>query len=265
MFDIASMIFQIRAVTNQRVDNAEQGFFTDLEITKIMQKGWNSLYYEMVTARKGYFVKSIDFNVGSGNFYTLPDDHFRIYKLQKKLGDKNFVQVDEVDIIDEEWYENRLAIDTYWYSQSEDSRPDRAFVILNNTLVLMPPNSAQGAYRLRYVPVVPEIESALINPPATIIDPNDENAMIANPLKQGFYFRVPAGFEEWIQWETAIRIGIPEEGELKNMKEERAIIWNRITEWMSDRTNNKPKSIKRTVDFYGNRYQNLSRGWPRGF
>lgn len=269
-FDIAPMILKIRGVTNQRVDDAEQGFFSDQEIINYMQDAWASLYYEMVSARKGYFVKNEEFIVGSDSKYSLPFDLFRIYKVQYKLGDNNYLPIEEIDLVDEEWYENRVALDQYWGTIPESSRPDRGFVLLNNDLHLFPPSSASGAYRLRYVPKVPDIESTLINPPEMIENPEydemsnpDVPQTISNPARQDFFFNVPDGFNLWIQWEAALTIGIPEEGDIKNIEKKRNEWMERIKKWMSDRTNNKPRSIKRTVDYHGNRYSNTFRGWPQ--
>ena len=262
MLDLSKLTSKIRGITNQRVESSEQAFFTDEEIKDYMQDSWSNLYYMMVEARKNWFNKETNFTVADGDRgkKKLPLDFYRMAKLEYIYGqansgvEDNTLEIDEISVGEDQQYQQKIAYDSYWGPRRiDDTYPERAFILHPDHVELFPKISSSGNYKMLYIPECLPIDSELINPPE------------GSPLLASKYFKLPRGFENWIKWETSVMIGIPEEGDLDNIRKELVVAKRKVTQWCSDRTNKKAKSIKRTVDYHGRRLDSsTSRFWPHG-
>lgn len=243
MLDVPRLIRLIRGLANQRVDSSDQGFFSDDEVKEFMQTHWGTLYKKMVKSREKYFVDSKEFLIdASTNVFELPVALYKILKLDYMLGGDPLqtIPLKEIDIRDENRYQNRTSYREGWfgYEYDDDNLPYRAYLWEGNKIAILPRNTSQGKYLLKYVPDTPLIDSEDI--------------------------RIPKDFDNYIVYATAITIALPEEGDLKNLKEERAYWSSMIDEWMSDRTQKQARSIRRSVDYEGRRHDGHNRFWRDG-
>lgn len=249
------MISLVRGYTNQRGQDSDTFFFTDAEIMAFLTKNWNDLYYMMTNARENYFLKKISRKVDANDEIVI-SDLYRILKIDYVYSNSYKTTVQEVDLRDE----NRLNNDGYYYNNTpfvggyrgDDSY--RSFIVQNNnTIKIIPANHNSGDYEISYIPEPPELQVQHgADSPAGL----GLGITIDNPA-----INIPKGFDMWIILSTSIDIGIPEEGDLKNLMAKQKYWLNRINDYMTSKTNLQPKKIHKAIDYSGASRESIEGLW----
>ena len=232
ILNVPEMIEQARGLANQRAEITDQAFYTDNEILGYLRKSFVRLYNQMVKARNQWFqVTSVIDNpvyIGDGE-YTLPTDFYKLNKLDYKRYDS------WIELIRMNMKSENIAEEQYpgWWA-FRTGRPwtygdvyEGYFYTGSKTIKVVPKQLRSYPLRLKWVPEAPVLQMG-----NTTID-------------------LPSGFEEYIIYQTAITIAVPEEGDLKNLNNEYAKIEAMVGDWMKDRSHLDPNRINKRIEFSG--------------
>lgn len=235
MLNLVYILKRVRQLTNQRTQVQSQAFFNDSELKEILSGVWRRFYNKLVQARENYFIEETDFVLPEGaDEYEAPQDFYKIKKLDLKISDNNYLTIKEIKLREENREDLGRYIGIPYEAQRYQDR--RGYYLLNShTVKIVPQDISQGTYRLKWVPKAPPIEIM-----------NDEGTLVSNPN-----IKIPAGFDEWLIFKTAVLAGLPEEGDLKNLKEEFKEVEDEISQWMSDRSQDQTHKIAKVIDFFG--------------
>ena len=228
------MISEVRGLANQRSEVTDQAFFDDNEIKRYLNKSWFDLYNRMVAARENYFEKEINFNLNeTQNDYTLPEDLYKILKLDYSYANNFHRQVEEIQMDEENRYENLYNRDWPFIYGTEK----RVFFFLGERQIrLLPSDNIQGRYRLKYARRYPETTDSSGNKLLNIEHPD---------------ISIPDGFEQWIIYRTALTILLPEEADTKQLKDDMMYWQGRVEDWMKSKSAGQPKKIIEKLDYSG--------------
>lgn len=240
--NVEKMLRMIRGYTNQRTADSDNAFFKDSEIIEFMESSWNDLYAMMTNARENYFQKRIKKVItGQGSRDTpvdiLIEDLYKILKIDFLYGSEYKVRVRETDFRSENRLQNNgvYYYDSPYIDNPTDDQNYRSFIVHNNDQVrILPSQNSQGTYEITYVPSPPPLQVM------------QAGELIDNPV-----INIPKLFDMWIILCTAIDIGIPEEGDLKNLMDRKNYYQGMINDYMASKTNLYPKRVHKTLDFMG--------------
>lgn len=204
---------QIKEESRERANMENSGFISDSELGRYVNKSIRALY-DLIMTKYGedYFVNAEPFEIVVNNTqdkYDLPDDFYKVVGVDLKVGTNNGISMQPFM-----WQERNNYLNSYIASWGEDGVVRARYRIMDNNpgkIWFIPSPTGGFNVDLWYVPVPPELE-----------DEDDE-------------FNGFNGWEEYVIIDAAIKMLGKEESATKDLKLERQLIIDRITETAANR------------------------------
>ena len=213
---MSSTLATLRTRVRQRADMVDSDFISDSELLTYINESYAELYDLLVATYEDYYTEetSLSLSDGSGTI-PLPADFYKLRALDKDLGGQ-WVTVYKFD------FNARNAQPT---GIREPYLRDTYYRIVRQDLKLAPEATADGSYRLWYIP-----EFTALSAESDTVD-------------------VPAGFDEYIVIDAAIKCLVKEESSTTALDNAKAAMMKRIENMAANRDAGQPEAIADINEF----------------
>lgn len=219
---IANLIKDVRALTDQRISANSHPSNSDEEIKRALQRSANMLYYDLIDTAENYSVKEVGTNQGEGiaveryGRISMPEDFYKIKLVGQVLGEGNIREIKEANI--NKIYKTNAGFYDYYRDGYHTSDYDLKYIFINKTLVIVPEDRNEGLYAYIYNPDAPELEN----------------------------LDVPKGYLDFLVYDACIDAGGSIESDVREWITKRDQLKMKIQEWASNRNSLYPNKIVRS-------------------
>ncbi len=224
---MASTLAELKTRVRERCDMENSTFISDSELTTYINESYAELYDLIIATYEDYYTVEVDLTASNQDgVLTLPSDFYKLRGLDRSLGSSN---------------EDYITVYKYNFNERnvKDSAPHRLraaqglyveYRIVKNEIKLTPKASSDGDYRLWYMPQI-----------AFLVDGTDT-------------VDAPAGFDEYIVIDAAIKCLVKEESDTMALDRAKALMTKRINDMAVNRDADQPEAISDTQDRAGQWY-----------
>ena len=211
------IIRKIRFLSDQR----NSDFVSDDEIRDFIQAGFNDIYYEIVDKDEDWFIKNIKISPEEKNKFLFPNDFYKIRLIQLDYNGNRRLTAEPIQLSEIEKYqdfENAYypIFDALSFNTTSDGSFLKYYAFKDHVLIFPEGFVSNRNITLYYAPYAPDIG------PDSLL---------------------PKGFEEYIIYYVACQVGIGENVDLSDLKEEKALWKNKILNWSDTRDTSFPKTV----------------------
>lgn len=208
------IITKIRFLSDQR----NSDFVSDEEIRTFIQSGFNDIYYEIVDKDEDWFIKKVIISPERTNKFYYPDDFYKIRLIQLNYDENKKLTAQPIQLSELENYQK--FVNNYFFYDSLISSSGESFLKYYHfkDYVLLFPESfvSNRSITLYYAPIAPDVGNGAL---------------------------LPKGYDEYIIYYVACQIGIGENVNLNELKEEKTLWKNKILNWADTRDTSFPKTV----------------------
>lgn len=207
----------VRTLARQRADMEGSSFVSDAELNSYINASFAELYDLLTSRFEDYYSSSLTFTLaGSVSSYALPADFYKLRGLDFQYTAPNeWISVRQFNFAERNSLSRNLSRLTYGVR-------DVSYRVMGNQILFLPEGSAQGTYRLWYIPRFTPLAS--------------DTDVLAGILD----------FEEYIVVDAAIKCLIKEESDTSMLMAMKEQLKARILAMSANRDANEPERVADT-------------------
>lgn len=207
--NLQELITQVR----RRADMENTQFVTDIEVIDYINSSASELYDILVSKFEDYYTKDpLNFTISTGNTFELPSDFYKLRGVDRDFGGGNYAALERFNF-------NQRNRQNLSVQRPVTRNTSARYRIFGNKLLITPELSAQGDYRLWYVPQYQ---------PLTLL-PDELDVVM--------------GWEEYVIVDAAIKCMQKEESDVSVLLNQKAALYQRIEVMAANRDAEIPDTI----------------------
>lgn len=217
MTDTITLV-NLRTKARERADMVSSLFVTDSELNGYIQESYKELYDLLVDAVEDYNLTSLSDStttITTGNTFNLPTDHYKLRGVDDLTDAQNPRTVRKFNFGERNDYlfSERLSLGAEF--------SDVLYRVAGSKIYILPPDKAARVYRIWYVPLptVPTSDSDTID--------------------------AINGWAEYVIIDAAIKCRIKEESDVRELRNSKKDVYERITRMKNNRDQNIPDKVTR--------------------